>query len=271
MKIITVHFNYDTYGNKYDRLLSVFLRSAEHHIPHIPIEVIRIPEPTLGKRRHRGLTANTVKLRLQEEALKKSEGNVMLMDCDMMFLGDPSDAFEQDFDIGYIKRRDRLIPINGGMIFVKVNERSLEFFEKYREVNDNMYEIPEFHQKYRGKYHGMNQSAFGYMLEKYEGDAKVLDFPAEIYDSCDDTWHTAMDKAKAVHIKGKLRRLVFDNGQPKRMYSHTVRRRRGTFSTHRNRRYVRERNEGYERLIKEWQKWDGMKGALRTWDNFPST
>jgi len=234
-------------------------------MPDVEVDVLRTSEPSLNVRRHRGMTANTLKLEMQEDKLKElGEGNVALMDCDMMFMGDISDVFEQDFDVGYIARPDPRIPINGGVIFVKINERSLDFFKQYREANDRMYKDKMFHNVYKSKYHGMNQAAFGYMLENYKGGAKVVAFPSEIYDACEDTWSTAMEKAKVIHFKGRLRRLTFDgdDGHSKPEIPGEIIRNNPKAHTRmrgRVRRARRYRSYGmgdYKDIVNRWHEWE---------------
>jgi hypothetical protein len=207
MKIVTVHFDYPAYNGVFKRLINVFMKTAKHYMPEVPIELIRVDPPDTEAGIKKTYVANTEKLRLWVEALKRSDGEVVLMDCDMMFLGDIGDGFQYDFDIGYTIRHKSRIPFNGGVIFVRVSKKVVNFFEELLEVNNRMYRDPKLHEKYRKTYCGLNQAAFGYMLENYRGPVKLLALPSRVYNAVDDTWpHALNGGTKVIHIKSRLRK-----------------------------------------------------------------
>jgi alpha-N-acetylglucosamine transferase len=161
---------------------------------------------------------NAEKLRIWVNLLEKCEDNeIVLIDSDVMVLQDISEVFLFDFDIGCTRRtRNQRIIYNGGVMFVKKNERSLEFFRKFREIDDQMLEDKNFHEIWRAKYAGMNQAAFGWMVENYTGNFILREFPCAVYNSLSDDWKT-FDPAitKIVHLKGPLRDVILDKRKNK--------------------------------------------------------
>jgi len=218
MKIITVSFDFPG-KDSYERLLDVFVFSARKNMPHCDIEIIKTSPPKKADDRSTGLVTNTAKLALWIDAMNRTDEDFIFMDCDMLIIRDMSDAFEHDFDIGYTERHpvrnNKRIPINGGVMFIKNNERSRQFLQRMMEINDEMYVNPNFHGRYRMKYAGMNQSAFGYMLENpKEHNAKLKAFPCQIYNVCNTEWHIFDENSRAIHYKSALRRAAL--GQPDR-------------------------------------------------------
>jgi hypothetical protein len=99
-------------------------------------------------------------------------------------------------------------PGNGGVVFVKNNERSIKFIERWRDVNDRMYIDKKFHETWRAKYAGINQAAFGYMIEKENRDIKLITVPCMKYNCTDEGWKHITEDTHAIHYKGVLRATV---------------------------------------------------------------
>lgn len=210
LKIVTVTF--DFYGSDvYQQLHDVFIYSIEKHNPEAVWISNSLLEPHLNGQ-VKGFITNTVKLMKWVEELEMcDEGDhVILMDCDMLVIGDLSEAFGKDFDVAYTYRTQCKYPVNGGVIFVKVNKRSIEFFKKFLEINNRMLiEDLELHKEYRAKYAGMNQAAFGYMLEHESHIARLDGLPCSTWNVCDHYTEALAGDARVLHIKGKLRKNIF--------------------------------------------------------------
>jgi hypothetical protein len=213
VKIVTVVFDYKDRQGMFGRLHHVFARSCARYMPQNKIHTHLISPPSKGGHSKLSFVSNTEKLTYWHESVKSSKQELMLADCDMMCRGGVSEVFDYDFDIGYTTREPGFkIPVNGGVMFVRPNGRTREFFRVFTEINRRMYTDRALHNQYYGKYQGMNQSAFGYMLENHSDLAELRPFPCRIYNSCDETWHTAMREAKLIHIKSRLRRLCVGSG-----------------------------------------------------------
>ncbi len=213
-RIITVQFDHKG-RDDYRRLLEVFLYSAKKHMPHVAIEIIKSEPPQKRDDRNTGLVNNTAKAGLWIAAMERAKPgtNLMFMDCDLLVLGDMTEAFRlHKFDLAYTTRATvehgkHRIPINGGVMFVRNNEKSIAFMKKWREINDAMYMDPAFHRPWRDKYAGMNQSAFGYMLETPGiHECQMLALPCARYNLCNTEWHLINQGPLCIHIKSKLRR-----------------------------------------------------------------
>lgn len=209
MKIISVVFDYYC-QDKYKKLATVLEYSANKHCPDADFELVKIKAPVIKTGKSKSFTSNTVKLEIWLDKLKSTDENVIFMDCDMLVLKDISDIFNHNFDIAYTKRTKARIPYNGGIVFVHNNENSIKFMEIWKDINNQMFNNRNFHNIWHKKYAGMNQSAFGYILEnkKYDANLKVL--PCAVWNACNEDWHSIDEKTRVVHIKGGLRRSVLN-------------------------------------------------------------
>jgi hypothetical protein len=207
LKIISVVFDY-YHQEKYKKLSEVFSYSIKKNCPGSELELLKINPPKIHKNKSKSFASNTVKLELWLERLKATDQDVIFLDCDMLVLKDLSSAFNLNFDIGYTKRTRARIPYNGGVVFVKNTPEAVSFIELWAKINKKMYDNSRFHSVWRAKYAGMNQSAFGYILEKEKYNAILKQFPCEIWNACNEDWSNIGDKTKIIHIKGGLRRSV---------------------------------------------------------------
>lgn len=198
-KIVTVQFDYNS--DDYKRLLDVFLYSIRKNTPY-EVDVLTLEAPDRDGQ-SRSFDSNTAKLDAWVNYFKDKQGQYVLMDCDMLVLKPFHEVFEREFDIGYTYRGRP--PFNGGVVYVNVNKYSLKLLRDWRDVNKKMYKDWGFHREYRTKYTGMNQAAFGYLLEN-NPDCNIEAFPCRIYNACDNHWRTLSDRAKVIHYKSELRR-----------------------------------------------------------------
>lgn len=116
------------------------------------------------------------------------------------------------WDIGYMKRSNCRLPYNGGVVFVRNTADAHNFIKLWQDINSQMYKNRKMHCIYRGKYGGMNQAAFGYILEKLNFQAVLKSFPCRIWDACREDWsYVNIHETKVIHIKSELRRAVLGN------------------------------------------------------------
>jgi hypothetical protein len=209
LKIYTVTFDFGE-ATTYKVLNEVFIHSVEKNCPNAEWRYDELDEPELNGI-IKGFVTNTVKLDLWVKELEKCEegDELVLIDCDMLVLGDISPVFKKDFDVAYTFRTQSKWPMNGGTMFVKVNDRSRAFFYKFLEINNTMLKDKVLHQKYRDVYAGMNQAAFGYILEHHKDIAKLKALPCAIWNVCEHYDQAIKNGAKILHIKGKLRQNIF--------------------------------------------------------------
>jgi hypothetical protein len=200
----------------YEKLLRVFEQSVKENDPKNDV-IVKMVAPPNVKRKH-CFASNTHKLAIWVDEMKKlPEGHeICFIDCDMMVLKSPSDVFNLEFDLAYTKRpkpQGHRLPVNGGVVFCRNNERSRQFMMKWKEVNDKMYNNKDFHERWRKKYAGMNQSAFGYLMEHpKEYSAKLIPVECNTYNVCNESWHQVGQDSniRIVHIKSDLRKMCID-------------------------------------------------------------
>lgn len=207
MKIVTTQFA-GPVSTDYKKLLEVFKKSVSVHMPEADFIEILLEAPDKTPDKKYGITSNSFKLASWVDFLKKcnEEDKVIFCDCDMLMLKSAEHAFDSPFDIAYTRRyRSSNIPINSGIVFVRPTKESIEFFEKWLEVNDKMFVDSGFHRPWRDKYRGINQAAFGYLLEEENLGAKLIAYDTRDWNAVDCDWPYINDNTVFLHIKGSLR------------------------------------------------------------------
>jgi hypothetical protein len=209
--IVIISFDYGD-DNRFSILHEVLLKSIKKNVSNAEIISHHLQEPEMKFNRTRSFISNSIKLRKWTEEIRKcgKGDNVVLMDADMLILGDPFKAFKEDFDIGYTKRTNSKWPLNGGVVFIKVDKWTKTFMNTWLKNNDIMLEDLEFHKKWQQKYAGINQASFGYMIENFGFLFKLNPFPCKIYNACgEDLPDFDENVTKILHVKGKLRQAIF--------------------------------------------------------------
>ena len=212
MKIVTVQFDYDRHDD-YKRMFSVFAKSCHEVMPGVKFEPYFVQAPAFVPGMGLGKLSNAHKFRIWMAVMEKATETVAFMDCDMMALRSIEDADRFDFDLAYTRhvigmRRYSRIPFNNGLIFVKPTKGGLAIMRKWNEIDELMFNDAALHRQWKAKYPGMNQTAFGYLLERHPDLGKIIDLPCPEWNSCCDRWHDAGPDTRIVHIKGDLRRAL---------------------------------------------------------------
>jgi alpha-N-acetylglucosamine transferase len=216
MKFLTTLI--DTHKNlTYERLLKAWENSvvantnSEYQIARLnPKHYPHCAHPKLSYQ------ANSIKLNYWSNAIRYEDGNICLIDGDTVVLKDVEHVFEQDFDIAYTRRSIDRPPINGGVLFVKASEKVWDFFDKWVLTNNEMLTNPVLHRIWYRKYNGINQASFGYMLERYKSDLKIIEVPGVKYNACDKgDWIGINDQTHILHVKSDLRVACINGIVPK--------------------------------------------------------
>lgn len=214
MEIVTVQFNYPGRAN-YKILLDVFRYSIKLYMPEAKLIEYKIKAPPELPGRPLNFKYNTEKLKIWMDHLNKTKDNVIFADCDMMMIKSAGHAFDIPFDVAYTARTILVrIPMNGGIMMVRPTDKAKKFFKEMYEVDVHMLHNPGFHQQWRVRYAGMNQSAFGYCLEKGNSGAKLHKYITREWNAVDCDWGHITNKTVFVHYKSKLRKLVLKNAPP---------------------------------------------------------
>lgn len=212
MKIVTVQFNYSDFYD-FALLRDVFKESCAVHMPAVTFEDIHIDPPKPMPGRPRNFKYNTTKLKIWRDIMEEATEPIIFADCDMMAMRSAEHAFDIDFDVAFTQRtRVHRIPMNGGIVMARPTEPAKEFFRKWYEINNKMLQDPKFHQAWRGRYAGMNQSAFGYVYEELVKRGKLKmklhEYKTREWNAVDCDWQHVDNKTVFVHYKSGLRRLV---------------------------------------------------------------
>jgi hypothetical protein len=200
---------------RYPRLARVLEFSARRHCPEWTVDVCKIKPVLESGGFAPSHQTNTAKLDWWTQAIRDSEDGdrVLLIDADTMVIGNLDPAWEVEFDVAYTTKVDSKYPFNAGVIFVRVNERSRAFIERWCSENRRLFVTPKEHHVYREKYAGMNQASLGCMLEAgvpAELGLNLIGLPCSMW-NCEDTFWGRFRKldARIVHIKSALRKQVF--------------------------------------------------------------
>jgi len=218
MIIVTVQFNYPNRPN-YDLLLQIFKYSVKKYMPKVKFIEYKTDPPMACPGRELNFAYNDFKLKMWRDVMEKTNENVIFADCDMMMIQSAKHAFDVPFDVAATFRTViKRIPMNGGIIMARPTEEARRFFREWYQINNKMLHNVSFHQKWRCRWAGMNQSAFGYIYERGKHGAKIHKYRTREWNSVDCDWNFITDRTVFVHYKSKLRTLVLGNTEPYGLY-----------------------------------------------------
>lgn len=205
---------------RYTRMARVLAASARMHCPGWAVNIKPCAAPLSAERRdnrlRRGLATNSDKLTAWTDVVCSApDGDrIALLDADMMVLRPLDCVWDHEFDVAYTTKPVVRLPINGGVVFVRVNDRSRAFMRQWLEINTRLYHDPSEHKQWRAAFGGMNQAALGCLLNtpcEYEAHsyAALLELPCAEWNACNEDLWSKHSMARVVHIKSNLRRSVF--------------------------------------------------------------
>jgi len=193
----------------YERLLNAWERSIRTNCPLSDYERKLLNPKDYPQCQHtkNSYLANSVKLNYWNDYIQNNEGNLCLIDGDTVVLKDVSDVFENKFDIAYtVRSKGTGIPINGGVLFVRINDTTRRFFQLWTEINNRMLRDRNFHLQWYRVYKGINQASFGYMLQRHRDKFKAMELPCAIYNACDKIdWIKINSETRILHVKSEMR------------------------------------------------------------------
>jgi hypothetical protein len=203
----------------WQRLARVLGYSARLHCPTWRIEVEAIAPPPLA---HPGRTlafdTNTQKLDHWCDIVERARDgeHLALFDVDTMVLRPLDAVWNLAFDLAYtVRPRDSRLPLNAGVIFLRVSDRLRTFMRAWRDENRVMQADRKRHDLWRRKYGGINQAALGAILEGGAGAGLELrQLPCREWNCEDSTWPLYEPTiTRVVHVKSGLRRALFLSAQ----------------------------------------------------------
>ena len=220
MTIYTVHFQHDR-GPDFDTLLSVFRSSVREHMPDARFISETIRPPGYNQGQAHSFTNNTAKLEKWIQFMNVvDDDEVILADCDMVALRPAYHAFDQPFDVAVtMQSRNGKYPMNGGIVFARPTDAARDFFRLWLETNNYLLANQVEHQRWRAKYAGMNQAAFGQMYELDRIRCHLHEYRTNPWNIVDHDWPFMDDDGVFLHIKSELRRLVLSLHKPYGRYA----------------------------------------------------
>lgn len=213
-RLISYYFPGDA-PDQFSRLARVLRFTAAAHCPEWAIEVQQIePEPCRAADGTAAYEHNTQKLDAWAAAVgAAADGErILLIDADTMIARPLDDVWADSFDLAYTVRplRTRL-PLNAGVIFLRVSDRTRAFLARWRDENRRMLRDRLHHQAWRTRYGGINQAALGAVLESEAvRGVSLLQLPCVEWNCEDSTWADFdPNRTRIVHLKSSLRMAVF--------------------------------------------------------------
>lgn len=211
--LASVYFGSGAAGEEFRRMARALEYSALRHAPAWRLEIHAVP-PATGYRSTLGVPAhehNSAKLDRWRDVIRTAaDGDrVLLLDVDTMITGPLDVVWDSPFDLAYTVCADRL-PLNAGVVFVRVSDRTRGFLEQWAAVNRSFLADAAALRPWRIRYAGINQAALGFMLERAGHGCTISKLPGAIWNCEDSTWrHYDPTRTRIVHLKSDLRRAIF--------------------------------------------------------------
>lgn len=194
-------------------MANVFAHTARVHCPDWTLDMDRLPMPRSRPPASESQVANTAKLEHWCEAVRRaSDGDeLLLIDADTAILRPLEDIWDRPFDLAYtVRPADYPHPLNGGVVFIRVSTLTRAWMEAWRTANARMLRERALRDEWR-KYAGMNQRAFGLLLEtqREQLGGALLELPCHEW-NCEDSAWASFDPAvtRILHIKSALRKAI---------------------------------------------------------------
>ena len=197
------------------RLAGVLRFSAARHCLGWSVEVVEIQSPVHSRLTYH-YVANTHKLDYWTEAVLSASPNdeIVLVDADTMVLRNLDEAWSRSFDLAYTRKdspNPAHLPLNAGVIFLRVSPKVKRFMSVWRDANHRMLEDPNHHGPWARKYGGINQSALGMLLETGRVELDLAELQCQEWNCEDSSWgRYEPGRTRIVHVKSALRRSVLD-------------------------------------------------------------
>ena len=134
---------------------------------------------------------------------------MLLIDGDMAILRPLDPIWNLSFDVAYTARERNRLPLNGGVVFLRVSDRTRQFMEAWWTANLTFLGDNAAHAPWRRSYAGINQAALGYLFEKVDHGCDIRRLLCSEW-NCVEWDRFRAGHTRVLHIKSGLRRAVFD-------------------------------------------------------------
>lgn len=204
------------------RLVRVLAHTARRHCPdwQHDIESVAPLDPTLYSQRGvQGHVWNTHKLDLWSRVVHEAEdgAQILLLDADTVITRPIDDVWDLPFDVAYTVKPNsetRRFPLNGGVLFLRVSDRSRRFMEGWQAQNRAFLADDREYAVWAGAYGGINQAALGVFLRSKPAlDLRKL--PCLEWNNEDEHWSQFdPDVTRILHIKSALQAAIMRMVKP---------------------------------------------------------
>lgn len=201
------------------RMVRVLTWTAQHHVPSWRLDIASVPPDTsmsspLGVQ---GNVSNTQKLDLWTAIVEAApDGDrLLLLDADTVLTAPLDPIWEGPFfDVAYtVKPKGSRFPLNGGVVFLVVSDKTRAFMRAWRDKNRFFLENPMEYQVWRAFYGGLNQTALGVLFRQTRPDLTVWRLPCLEWNCEDEHWAIYTPTVtRIVHYKSALQRAIFVEG-----------------------------------------------------------
>jgi hypothetical protein len=216
LKIVTAYFHR---ADDYAKLLNVFTLSAQKHMPGIEIETVRFEVPMrkygIDPKFNHHMDTYFAFMAKTRAALKYSDP-VCISDNDIMFRGSIEDVWALDFDIA-VTTRDHECHLNTGVFFSRQTPAAKQFIVEWLKHTEEIATL--FDIDHISRHAGIDQAALFQTLEENK-TAKVLFLPCQFWNAEQTCWKTITNDTRVVHIKSKLRLIIFGKMKINKKYSY---------------------------------------------------
>lgn len=200
-------------GDAWQRMADVLRYTAEQRCRHWHRTIEAIGPATgksaIGAYQH---AANVHKQAYWEHVVKKApDGTQMLLiDADTVILRPLDPVWEFSFDLAYTFRVQSRFPLNGGVVFLRVNSKTREFMRRWRERSEVNLADPNARNTWRRDYGGVAQAAMVTLLNQQDHGLALQRLPCLEWNCEDSAWgHFMPLSTRILHIKSALRHCVF--------------------------------------------------------------
>lgn len=213
MRLVTFLFA-DSSGG-YGRMHKALSNSVLANSPSTKLETIYVPAKDheikqLGLGQYPGYINNARKTKHHNEYLQSVPAGDTemrcLIDCDTLVLRDLGLAESFHHDLLYTTRpSEAKFLINSGVLLVKPSPKTKDFFQRWYDTVLLMLACPEIRLAWHDRYGGINQCGLARTLAERH-DLIVGELPCREWNSVSESWGTAMQEARVVHLLDRLRR-----------------------------------------------------------------
>lgn len=198
----------------FPRMRNVFDYSLRKYNPDIEIEEEKASYPPETKGQKPAHFENIYKLKYWNNAVQKAKEPIVLMDCDMMVIGNIKNILDNPGDVVFTTRNYSTVKTNAGVVLVRPTDMAKEFFREWLRVSVEDFNLENYMWlDYIKEFKGATQSTLAYLRDKGKFEDIIGEMPCPIWNCAALEWNRIKKDTKIIHVKSQLRNLVLANQQ----------------------------------------------------------